>query len=165
MSFDLRPMTAADLPAILGVQRLAYGDAYQETAEVLDAKRQRSPAACWVACDAHGLLGYVFAHDWPGAAPPPLHCPLPAVAAAQCAFLHDLAVVPRAHGRGVGGALFAAVRQWALGARHEALNLVSLVGAVSYWQRCGFAPVAPADASAMAAYGDGACFMRLALGR
>ena len=104
-------------------------------------------------------------HDWPGAAPPPLHCPLPAVAAAQCAFLHDLAVVPRAHGRGVGGALFAAVRQWALGARHEALNLVSLVGAVSYWQRCGFAPVAPADASAMAAYGDGACFMRLPLGR
>lgn len=165
MSFALRPMTADDLPAVLAVQRLAYGDAYQEAAEVLDAKRQRSPAACWVACDAEGMVGYVFAHDWPGEAPPPLHAALPAVESSACGFLHDLAVVPRAHGCGVGGALFSAVQQWSLAADHEALNLVSLASAATYWQRAGFVPVLPIEQSVMVAYGDGACFMRLTLGR
>ncbi|MBT0960555.1 GNAT family N-acetyltransferase [Denitromonas iodatirespirans] len=109
MSFTLRPMAAGDLPAVLQVQRLAYGDAYQELAEVLDAKRQRSPAACWVASDAAGrMLGYVLAHDWPGEAPPPLHASLPDVAGGRGAFLHDLAVAPRAHGTGVGRSLFRA---------------------------------------------------------
>ncbi|WP_260851624.1 GNAT family N-acetyltransferase [Denitromonas ohlonensis] len=164
MSFALRPMTADDLSAVLVVQRLAYGDAYQEAAEVLDAKRQRSPAACWVACDAAGMAGYVFAHDWPGDAPPPLHTALPAAAVSTCGFLHDLAVVPRAHGGGVGAALFAAVQQWSLAAGHEALNLVSLASAAEYWQRFGFVPIVSSERSVMAAYGDGACFMRLPLG-
>ncbi len=163
MSFALRPMLADDLPAVLTVQRLAYGDAYQEAAEVLDAKRQRSPAACWVACDAEGVAGYVFAHDWPGDAPPPLHAALPPVGASSCGFLHDLAVAPRAHGCGLGAALFLAVQQWSVAAGHEALNLVSLDSAVAYWRRAGFAPITPADASVLVAYGDGACFMRRSL--
>lgn len=164
MNFALRPMTADDLPAILLVQRLAYGDAYQEAVEVLDAKRKRSPAACWVACDAAGMAGYVFAHDWPGDAPPPLHVVLPAAAVSTCGFLHDLAVVPRAHGGGVGAALFAAVQQWSLAAGHEALHLVSLASAAGYWRRAGFVSIVPSERSAMAAYGEGACFMRLSLG-
>lgn len=159
-------MAAGDLSAVLQVQRLAYGDAYQEPAEVLDAKRRRSPAACWVACDsAGGMLGYVLAHDWPGEAPPPLHVPLPAVTDARGAFLHDLAVAPVAHGRGVGTALFDAVRQWAQAAGHDALRLVSLADAVGYWRRAGFVDQMPLPATALASYGDGARFMRLTLSR
>lgn len=71
----LRPIAPADLPAVLAVQRAAYGDAYQESAVVLGAKLARAPGGCWLAEGRDGVLGYVFAHPW-AAEPPPLHVAL-----------------------------------------------------------------------------------------
>lgn len=153
----LRLLRADDLPAVLAIQRAAYGDGYQESAAVLERKRELAPAACWIAHAGQTALGYVFAHPWNGADAPPLHTPLAALpAAADRGFVHDLAVAPDARGLGVAAALFARVRAWSSAAGHRGICLVALADAVPFWARQGFSPL---PAILPAAYGDGACLM------
>lgn len=153
----LRPLHAADLPAVLAIQRAAHGDGYQESAAVLGRKLALAPQACWLAHAGEAALGYVFAHPWHGAGAPPLHVPLAALpAGADRGFVHDLAVVPAVRGRGVAAALLARVREWSCAAGHRGVCLVALADAVPFWLRHGFrARPAPLPAG----YGDGACLM------
>ena len=153
----LRTMRAADLDAVLRIQREAYGDAYQESAEVLGRKLDISPGACWLAERGGEALGYVFAHPWRAGAPP-LHERIDSLPArADHGFLHDLAVSPRARGLGVGRSLFGKVTNWSAQAGHRALTLVALADAVGYWHGLGFAAVPQVLPDA---YGAGAQFMR-----
>lgn len=154
----LRAMRMDDLDAVLRIQREAYGDDYQESAEVLARKLRLAPDACWFA-ERDGLgLGYVFAHPWTAGAPR-LHAPLASLPpAADHGFLHDLAVSPRARGERLGGRLFAQVLDWSRAAEHRALQLVALVDAVGFWRRLGFVPCAQALPEG---YGEGALLMRL----
>lgn len=153
----LRPLRAADLPAVLAIQRAAYGDGYQESAAVLGRKLALAPQACWLAHAGEGALGYVFAHPWDGAGAPPLHAPLATLpAAADRGFVHDLAVSPAARGLGVAAALFARVREWSCAAGHRGMRLVALADAVPFWARHGFRAL---PAALPAGYGDGARLM------
>lgn len=153
----LRLLRADDLPAVLAIQRAAYGDGYQESAMVLGRKRELAPAACWIAHAGQTAVGYVFAHPWSDTGAPPLHAPLAALpAAADRGFVHDLAVAPDARGLGVAAALFARVRAWSSAAGHRGMCLVALADAVQFWARQGFSPL---PAILPAAYGDGACLM------
>ena len=153
----LRPLCMSDLPAVLAIQRAAYGDGYQESAAVLGRKLELAPQACWLAQSDGIAVAYVFAHPWNDAGAPPLHAPLQALPAnAAHGFVHDLAVSPAARGLGVAAALFGRVRDWAAGAGYRGLRLVALADAVPFWARQGFAAVPevlPAD------YGEGACSM------
>ena len=153
----LRTMRVNDLDAVVRIQREAYGDDYQESAEVLGHKLRLAPEACWFA-EYEGVgLGYVFAHPW-AAGVPRLHAPIAHIPSnADQGFLHDLAVSPRARGAGVGGRLFERVRMWSRGAGHSALGLVALADAVAYWSALGFVaqPLSPPKG-----YGEGAVFMR-----
>lgn len=162
----LRPIAPADLPAVLVVQRAAYGDAYQESAEVLGAKLALAPDGCWLAEGRDGVLGYVFAHPW-AAEPPPLHVALAAVPAGErVAFLHDLALLPQGRGGGLAARLFERVVAWAAREGLGRLMLVALADARAYWLRKGFASARPAGCAALpAGYGTGADFMTLDLAR
>jgi GNAT superfamily N-acetyltransferase len=157
-SVTLRAMRMDDLDAVLRIQREAYGDDYQESAQVLGRKLRLAPDACWFA-ERDGVgLGYVFAHPWSADAPR-LHAPivtLPPVA--DHGFLHDLAVSPRARGERLGGRLFAQVLDWSRAAGHRGLQLVALADAVGFWRRLGFVPCAQALPEG---YGKGAVLMRL----
>ena len=153
----LRPLRADDLPAVLAIQRAAYGDDYQESAAVLGRKLALAPQACWLAQSEGAVVGYVFAHPWGDAGAPPLHAPLQALPArAAHGFVHDLAVSPAARGLGVAAALFGRVRDWAAGAGYRGLRLVALADAVPFWARQGFAAVPEV---LPAGYGEGACSM------
>ncbi len=153
----LRPLRAADLSAVLAIQREAYGEGYQESAAVLGRKVELAPRACWVAHLHARAVGYVLAHPWDGADAPLLHAMLPALpAVADRCFIHDLAVVPAARGLGVAAALLACVRGWSRAACHSGMRLVALADAVPFWVRQGFR-VLPAVLPA--AYGEGACLM------
>ena len=153
----LRPLRADDLPAVLAIQRAAYGDGYQESAAVLARKLELAPQACWLAQSDGAAVGYVFAHPWDAAGAPPLHAPLQALPAnAAHGFVHDLAVSPAARGLGVAAALFGRVRDWAAGAGYRGLRLVALADAVPFWARQGFAAVPEV---LPAGYGEGACSM------
>ncbi|MCK6407865.1 GNAT family N-acetyltransferase [Thauera sp.] len=157
----LRPLRTADLAAVLAIQRAAYGDDYQETAVVLARKLALAPRACWLAQAEGAAVGYVFAHPWGDVGAPPLHAPLAALPAqAGQGFLHDLAVLPAARGRGVAAALFGRVRDWSAGAGHRGLRLVALADAVPFWARQGFSAL---PAMLPAGYGEGARLMARAL--
>nr|WP_038000555.1 GNAT family N-acetyltransferase [Thauera linaloolentis] len=150
-------MRMDDLDAVMRIQREAYGDAYQESADVLGRKLSLAPEGCWFAERGGEGLGYVFAHPWSAGAPC-LHAQIENLPPrADHGFLHDLAVSPRARGLGVGRGLFGKVRSWSERAGHQALALVALADAVAYWRGLGFAaePLALPDG-----YGAGAVFMR-----
>lgn len=156
----LRTMRSGDLDAVLRIQREAYGDAYQESAEVLARKLSLAPEACWLAECGDEAFGYVFAHPWQ-AGVPQLHTLIDRLPGqADHGFLHDLAVSPRACGMGVGRALFGTVRAWSEQAGHRALTLVALADAVAYWRGLGFVPQA---LSLPEGYGAGAVCMRRSL--
>ena len=157
----LRPLCAADLPAVLTVQRAAYGEGYQESATVLGRKLELAPQACWLAHAGEEAVGYVLAHPWDDTGAPPLHAPLAALpAAADRGFVHDLAVSPTARGLGVASALFACVRDWSNVAGYRGMRLVALADAVPFWRRHGFSAL---PAALPAGYGDGACLMERSL--
>lgn len=158
-------MLDADLPGVLAVQRLAYGDGYQESAAVLAAKLRLAPSGCWLAEDDAAVLGYVFAHPWE-MTPPPLHTALADVPAAACAlFVHDLAVAPAGRGSGVAARLFERVRARAVEAGFGRMSLVALADARGFWGRHGFVPTACGDQATPLppGYGKGAQLMQLEL--
>ena len=150
-------MRADDIEAVLRIQREAYADDYQESAEVLGRKLSLAPEACWFAEREGCGLAYIIAHPWSDNAPP-LHAPIERLpAGAELGFVHDLAVSPRARGAGVGAGLFAKVQAWARDSGFRGLRLVALADARAYWDGLGFiATPAPLPA----AYGAGAVFMR-----
>lgn len=153
----LRLLRADDLPAVLAIQRAAYGDGYQESAVVLGRKRELAPAACWIAHAGQMAVGYVLAHPWDTLGAPPLHAPLPALpTGADRGFVHDLAVMPAARGLGVAAGLLARVCAWSSAAGHRGMRLVALADAAPFWARQGFSPL---PVALPAAYGDGACLM------
>lgn len=154
-------MRALDLSAVLQVQRAAYGDGYQESAEVLGAKLALAPNCCWVV-EQQGKVGaYVFAHPWRRQAPPPLHSRMESLPrAADCLFVHDVAVMPALRGVGAAGALFRQVAAEAAVRHLPCLTLVALADAIPYWQRHGFRAQ---PAGSPEGYGAGAAFMSLPL--
>lgn len=158
----LRPLQSSDLPAVLRLQARAYPPAYHEGVEVFASRLAQAPGGCWFAERGGQAAGYVIAHRWAARQLPDLHTPLaiPREGAAQVVFLHDMAICPQARGSGLAQALFRKVCAWALREELPEIVLVSLADARGFWQRLGFV----ADPQALpAAYGEGACCMRLAL--
>ncbi len=153
----VRAMRVDDIDAVLRIQREAYADGYQESAEVLGRKLSLAPEACWFAEREGRGLAYIIAHPWSDNAPP-LHAAIECLpAGAEFGFVHDLAVCARARGAGVGASLFAKVQAWAQHCGLRGLRLVALADARAYWCGLGFdAMPAPLPAG----YGAGAVFMR-----
>lgn len=152
-------MRPGDIDAVLAVQRAAYGDAYQEAADVLLDKWRLGERWCQVAEIDQVCVGYVLAHPWGRDRVPPLHERLVPPARPDGLFLHDLAIAPTGRGRGLAAALFDAVRRAGQPAFRR-ITLVSLAGAVQFWQGHGFRPVAAgANDTDVSSYGPGACHM------
>lgn len=153
----LRAMRSDDIDTVLGIQREAYADGYQESAEVLGRKLSLAPGACWLAEREGRGLAYIIAHPWSDNAPP-LHAAIERLpVGAEYGFVHELAVSARARGAGVGAGLFAKVQTWAQHCGLRGLRLVALADARAYW--CGLGFVAT-PTPLPAAYGAGAVFMR-----
>ena len=159
----LRRMQPGDLPAVMAIQREAYGDAYQESMQVLGDKLALAPQGCWLA-ECNGVaVAYVLSHPWHSVAPPPLHAPLHEVPSVpQCLFLHDLAVVPAARSGGVAARLLERVTDWAVTQRVSRIALVALASAAGFWGRQGFVPVTHSSVmpDSLSGYGAGALLMQ-----
>ncbi|WP_280191668.1 GNAT family N-acetyltransferase [Delftia sp. PS-11] len=135
----VRPLTVADLPDLLAVQRACYGDGFEESREVF-ARRLASPANCSLALELAGrLCGYLAAYRSRLSKVTPLHGDFEAVDAPDTLYLHDMAVHPDAAGQGLARALLQPLweRARAQGLRHTAL--VSVQGSRGYWERHGYA--------------------------
>lgn len=157
-AFDWLPLTDGDMDGVCAVAaRLHPG--LPERAEVLAEKLRLFPAGCRKLAAGGRLAGYGLAHPWTLGSAPKLDAFLGALPAApDCLYLHDVAILPEARGRGAAGAYVEYLGRVAgeLGLRR--LALVSVYGTAPLWTRFGFAPVS-AGVPPLASYGPSAVYM------
>ncbi|MEH3021181.1 MAG: GNAT family N-acetyltransferase [Pseudomonas oryzihabitans] len=164
---SIRPLRPADIPAVLDLQAANYPAELLEDHAFYANRLALAPEHCWAAADAEGRLrGYLIGYPWDDGLPPVLGARLERLPErASTWFLHDCAVHPDAQGQGVAGRLYRHAQGQARRARLPQGRLVSLPGAIGYWQRHLYRPV-PADAALtakLAGYGAGACLMQRSL--
>lgn len=164
---SIRPLRLADLPAVLDIQAANYPAELLEDHGFYANRLALAPEHCWAALDVQERLqGYLIGYPWDDGLPPVLGARLERLPAqASTWFLHDCAVHPDAQGLGVAGRLYRHAQGQARRARLPRGRLVSLPGAIGYWQRHHYRPV-PTDAALaakLAGYGPGACLMQLSL--
>ncbi|WP_420994447.1 GNAT family N-acetyltransferase [Cupriavidus sp. 30B13] len=165
--FILRPMAAADLPAILGIQAQCYRGALHESGAALASRLALSPATCWVAAPPgrpQALAAYLFSHMWPRDGLPPLDGVLARdwEGGELTWFVHDMAVAPAGQGQGLALRLYQAARAAALDAGLRSSRLVAVQSAAGWWGRLGYQQIAPVGAALsakLAVYGDEAVWM------
>jgi GNAT superfamily N-acetyltransferase len=152
-------MTEQDLDGVLAVQSACYPPSMQEPAAVVLARLRAAPGTTLVA-DSHGICAYVFAYPSRLGRITPLNAGFAPAPHADTLYVHDLAVHPCAHGRGLGRrlaqALFGAARGLGLG--HGAL--VAVLEARPFWEKLGFSETAPGrGGAALATYPGEAIYM------
>jgi len=146
-------MLPADLSMVASIAEQVHPD-YPEDPAVFAERLALFPAGCFM----FGAVGYLIAHPWMLASPPQLNTLLGALPAApDTMFVHDLALLPEARGRGHAGEAVALILRVA---GPLELSLVSVGLASGFWRRYGFAPVGDAAVQAsLSRYGAGACLM------
>jgi ribosomal protein S18 acetylase RimI-like enzyme len=155
----LRPMRAADLEGVLAVQAQCYPAPMQEPGAVVAARLLAAPDSVLVAGDAAGVCAYLFAYPSLLGKVTALGAPFALAAAPDTLYLHDLAVAPRAHGRGLGRRLVQAIL--AAGAQQGLAHsaLVSVQASRPFWESFGYMAAPEQGAAALDGYGDGALYM------
>lgn len=163
-SVTWRPMTATDLPAVMAVAGVVH-PGYPEDAAVFAERLRLFPDGCLVLEQRDGLRGYVVSHPWHRAVPPALNSLLGGLPVqAGCFYIHDLALLPAARGRGAGGTIVAMLVEIAAQAGLPCLSLVAIDGSSGFWRRHTFREVHdPALAAKLASYDDAARYMERAL--
>lgn len=159
-------MLPADLEAVLRVQAACYPASMQEPREVVLSRMRAAPGSCAVAVDAEGVCGYLFAYPSRLGAVTPLDAPFEPAPDADTLYLHDLAIAPRAHGRGLARRLVRHLldRGRALGLASS--SLVSVQDTVAFWASLGYLEAGidcPEARAALAGYPGSARYMRRSL--
>lgn len=139
MSALLRPAKPADVQAVMALQALAYGPALLEPATVMARRLASAAGRCWLAEDADGPCAYLLTHRTRLGHVTPLGGDFDSVADADSLHLHDLAVAPRAAGRGLGGRLVTQALQCAAREGLAWSSLVAVQGSQAFWQARGYA--------------------------
>lgn len=155
----------ADLPAILAVAAAVH-PTFPEDATVFAERLALYQAGCLVLADADAdvVLGYVVSHPWIHLTPPPLNRSLGQIPPAPTTYyLHDLALLPEARGRGAAADGVRRILDHAAITNLPNASLVAVHDAGPFWARFGFSAVAPAAvpglAEKLASYGEAACLM------
>ena len=119
------------------------------------------PDGCRVLAAGSEIAGYGLAHPWMRQHIPPLDGFLHRLPdAADCLYVHDVAVLPD-HRGGVARAYVATIEELARSSGIATLALVSVYETRALWERLGFRPVAPDAAlhDKLASYGASATYM------
>lgn len=150
-------MARLDLPWAEAIAERVHPD-LPEDPSVFAERLRLFPSGCLMLEHTERPVGYVIAHPWFLGRPPNLDTlvgQLPG--AADTFFIHDLALLPEARGRGHAAE---AVRLLVAQARVLAIATLSLVAvgaSPAFWRHLGFQPVNAAGN--LASYGAGACYM------
>ncbi len=158
----IRPLELADLPAALAIQSEVYPAFLREDLVAFASRLAVVPSYCLAATRAQELVGYLLAHGWATASPPPIGAVLQTDPSNEVLFIHDLAVSSTGRGAAIGRELVTRVSDLARrdGLRHA--ELIAVEGAAPYWQALGFSHAATTGelAAKVAAYGPAARWMR-----
>ncbi|MBN2752372.1 MAG: GNAT family N-acetyltransferase [Rhodospirillaceae bacterium] len=152
-------MTKDDLAAVEAIAAVVH-PGYPEALEVFAERLSVYPAGCWVLLDAEGqVVGYALTHPWVYGQPPKLNILLGAIPAqADTYYLHDVALLPAARGRGAVRMVLKDVVAQADLAGQGNLSLVSVNESRPIWERCGFRLAGDVTPD-LSSYGGDACFM------
>jgi ribosomal protein S18 acetylase RimI-like enzyme len=157
-----RGMLSQDLSRVQAIAAVVH-PAYPESPQVFAERLALCPAGCLVLQDGRGeLVGYAVSHPWHQAQPPALDSLLGALPpAASTCYLHDIALMPEARGRGAPSRLLALLLAQARAAGLDEVSLVAVNGSRAYWQSQGFEALeVPALAAKLRSYDADACLMR-----
>ena len=156
---DWRPATPGDIPDINRIEAQVHTFAPERPEVWLDRMRVFGEGVLMLA-DGAESFGYGACYPWLAGEVPALDTLLEELPAApDCLFIHDVALLPGARGRGFGGAFVAHATRLAQARGLSQLALVSVYGTTDVWGRCGFALADARSEQKMAIYGDTARYM------
>jgi len=152
--------TATDLEMIDRIAREVH-PALTERPEIFAEKFRLFPEGCLVYASDETVTGYGLSHPWRRHDIPPLDSFLKRLPErADCMYVHDVALLPQARGRGAAGRYIKMVAD--IAARHglRSLTLVSVYETSGLWSRLGFrADPDEALVPKLASYGSEAKYM------
>lgn len=148
MKHSWRPMRAGDLDWVMSVAEVVHAGFF-ERREVFAERLALYPAGCVVAQGEGGAFGgYAFMHPARLGAPPALDSLLQQLdPAADCLYLHDVALLPAVRGAGLGRALMQLLDGLMRRDGHAQAALVAVHGSAPYWRACGFEEMMPSPAA------------------
>lgn len=160
-------MRPDDLACVAVIQSGAYAVDFLEDDATLRARLCGFPDTSWVAEGPSGVCAYLVAYRSVLDKVSPLGGQFESPPNANCLYLHDLAIDPRAAGQKLGSRL---VRQALLAAEKQGLAysaLVSVQNSQAFWQRLGYQPrvlAEPQQQLLLATYPGHGIYMVQALG-
>ncbi len=155
-----RPMLPQDLPQVQVLADTIHVS-HPEDAAVLAERQRLYPQGCLMLVEDDRAIGYALTHPWRFGEPPPLNERLGELPAQPTTYyIHDVALLPQARGRGY--AVEAAERLVAH-ARDRGFSNVSLVAvnrSQAFWEKAGFRTLdVPGLEAKLASYGSDAVLM------
>ncbi|KCZ52796.1 GNAT family N-acetyltransferase [Hyphomonas pacifica] len=127
-----------DLPDISRIAAEVHAG-YPESDAVFSNRLSLFEPGCFVCRMGKQIVGYLISHPWRCGQPVPLDTELTALPqGADCLYLHDIALLPAARGKGASSLALQAVKQVARQAGLPVISLVALPGTEAYWSRQGF---------------------------
>lgn len=155
-----RQATLKDVESIENIAGIIHPD-LPEGHEVFEEKLRLYPEGCFVLVENGQVVGYCLSHPWLVNSAPALGQlmltlpPMP-----DCLFIHDVAVLIQARGRGAAGDLLELLLSLARRENIHILALVSVYGTYPFWTRFGFEVMSnTAFAGKLKTYGDSARYM------
>jgi ribosomal protein S18 acetylase RimI-like enzyme len=155
-----RTARGTDLDAIKAVADAVHPD-LSERPEVFEEKLRLFPEGCFVLIENGEVVGYAFVHLWRLNDVPKLDDFLMSLPDdADCLFIHDVALLPKARDKGAARSLIQQISKLANSRNVTLLSLVSVYGSHIHWTRLGFEVVTDdAVTSKLASYGQTAYYM------
>ncbi|WP_376090792.1 GNAT family N-acetyltransferase [Roseomonas sp. CCTCC AB2023176] len=157
-------MRADDLLACEAIGEAVHA-AHPEDEGRMAEKFRLFPAGCLVLREAAGILGYAISHPWRSGEALALNAALGRLPdAADTLYLHDLALLPEARGKGAGLDLAERVAALAATLGYATVSIVAVGGTLRFWERAGFRVVeVPALVRVLQTYDAAAAYMQRAV--
>jgi ribosomal protein S18 acetylase RimI-like enzyme len=134
-----RTLTRDDIPALHHLEAESYLPALHESDEAFIRLMELFPDGAIGCFDDEGMCGYAFGVPLKAGSTLELRTPLAKIPdEADTFYIHDVAVADRCRGRGVGRALATRLLDLARDRGFTRLELVSVQGSASFWEKFGF---------------------------
>lgn len=146
-----RPMAMTDLAVVDSIANAVHVN-YPEDPGVFANRLALFAPGCLMAEEGGLILGYCISHPGTIGEPPPLDTVLDALpAAADCLYIHDVALLPAARGRHLGVALARLLEEVARAHGFDRLSLTAVNNSDGFWASLGYTPQ---PCARLASYGD-----------
>jgi len=97
------------------------------------------PRGCYVLESVNGIQGYIVSHPWYFKKPPALNTLLQSIPqSAETFYIHDVALLAVARGRGYASQIVLRLIEHAQGAGFPNMSLITVNNTRNFWQKHGF---------------------------